>query len=212
MMKISKWLASLSDDDRDYALRRLLSHAETANREQKLFRVLVDFDFIEAKVFALPLQLLIDDYDLASRPGIEIDQETKESLKLIQSAIELAANVLSYDPAQLASQLWGRLLSFPQRKIQALLVQTQESKAQPWLRPLTANLTPPKGALLRTLSGHRDWVQAVAITPDDKIAVSASQDCTLKVWNLSSGANLHTFTGHDNWGEHPNYEISTNVR
>ena len=39
-------------------------------------------------------------------------------------------------------------------------------------------------------------VVAVAVTPDGKRAVSASEDQTLKVWDLASGRELRTLTGH----------------
>ena len=52
-------------------------------------------------------------------------------------------------------------------------------------------------ALLRTLTGHSMWhVDAVAVTPDGQRAVSASGDNTLKVWDLASGRELRTLTGH----------------
>ena len=47
---------------------------------------------------------------------------------------------------------------------------------------------------LRTLSGHSVSVDAVAVTPDGERAVSASDDQTLKVWDLSSGECIVTFT------------------
>ena len=34
------------------------------------------------------------------------------------------------------------------------------------------------------------------MTPDGQRAVSASDDHTLKVWDLASGRELHTLTGH----------------
>ncbi len=37
---------------------------------------------------------------------------------------------------------------------------------------------------------------AVAVTPDGQRAVSASTDKTLKVWDLGSGRELRTLTGH----------------
>ena len=40
--------------------------------------------------------------------------------------------------------------------------------------------------------------RAVAVTPDGRQAVSASDDRTLKVWDLASGAELRTLAGHDN--------------
>jgi WD40 repeat protein len=53
------------------------------------------------------------------------------------------------------------------------------------------NLT--TGALLDTLKGHSARVQGVAVTPDGRRAVSAS-DTTLKVWDLATGAVIATFT------------------
>jgi WD40 repeat protein len=39
----------------------------------------------------------------------------------------------------------------------------------------------------------------VAVTPDGQRAVSASDDQTLKVWELGSGRELRTLTGHSQW-------------
>ena len=36
----------------------------------------------------------------------------------------------------------------------------------------------------------------MAVTPDGQRAVSASEDQTLKVWDLDSGRELRTLTGH----------------
>jgi WD40 repeat protein len=46
---------------------------------------------------------------------------------------------------------------------------------------------------LRTLEGHSGSVKAVAVTPDGKLAVSASYDNTLKVWDLESRVSVATF-------------------
>jgi len=58
------------------------------------------------------------------------------------------------------------------------------------------SLIPLGGALIRTLSGHTDYVQAVAVTPDGSRVVSGSADNTLKVWDLDSGQLLHTLNEH----------------
>lgn len=42
-------------------------------------------------------------------------------------------------------------------------------------------------ALLRSLEGHTAYVRACAVTPDGRHVVSASDDNTLKVWDLASG-------------------------
>ena len=48
---------------------------------------------------------------------------------------------------------------------------------------------------LRTLKGHTNSVNAVAVTADGRRAVSASADQTLRLWDLKSGKEIATFTG-----------------
>ncbi|MBK8030077.1 MAG: hypothetical protein IPK17_11335 [Chloroflexi bacterium] len=52
----------------------------------------------------------------------------------------------------------------------------------------------PHPALIRTLTGHTDAVNACA--GDDRIIVSASSDNTLKVWNTETGIERFTLAGH----------------
>ncbi|MFO7030763.1 WD40 repeat domain-containing protein, partial [Limnospira fusiformis CCALA 023] len=51
-----------------------------------------------------------------------------------------------------------------------------------------------QGRELATLSGHSSVVNAVAIAPDGKRAVSASYDYTLKLWDLATGEEIASFT------------------
>ena len=44
--------------------------------------------------------------------------------------------------------------------------------------------------------GHTGWVMSVALSPDGRYLVSGSGDTTIKLWELSSGRELRTFTGH----------------
>lgn len=55
------------------------------------------------------------------------------------------------------------------------------------------------GELVRTFSGHKDWVNDVAFSPDGRTAVSGSKDRTLKLWDVESGAELLTLIGHKGW-------------
>ena len=43
--------------------------------------------------------------------------------------------------------------------------------------------------------GHSRSVNAVAISPDGKYVVSGSRDESIKVWDFSSGREIHTLTG-----------------
>jgi len=52
---------------------------------------------------------------------------------------------------------------------------------------------------LRTLKGHTNAVNAVAVTADGSRAVSASADQTLRLWDLANGQTIRTFEGHTDW-------------
>jgi len=45
-----------------------------------------------------------------------------------------------------------------------------------------------------TIEGHRDSVEAIAITPDGQHLVSAASDHTLRVWNLFTAEEITRFT------------------
>jgi WD40 repeat protein/tRNA A-37 threonylcarbamoyl transferase component Bud32 len=53
--------------------------------------------------------------------------------------------------------------------------------------------------LKTTLTGHTDRVNSVAISPDGQTLVSGSNDKTIKIWNLKTGALKTTLAGHSNW-------------
>jgi WD40 repeat protein len=54
----------------------------------------------------------------------------------------------------------------------------------------------PKPSLVRTLEGHLKGVTCVSMTPDSRRAVSGSEDDTLRVWDLETGACLRVLEGH----------------
>ena len=47
-----------------------------------------------------------------------------------------------------------------------------------------------------TLSGHNEHIYDLAVTPDSQFVISASDDMTLKVWDLTSGNEVCTLSGH----------------
>ena len=50
--------------------------------------------------------------------------------------------------------------------------------------------------LLRVMAGHAGWVRGVAVDPSNDFFVSASNDRTLKAWDLATGELRLTLTGH----------------
>ncbi|KYC40721.1 hypothetical protein WA1_24075 [Scytonema hofmannii PCC 7110] len=169
---------------------------------EKYFQFLTNFHFLADKTHHpdYGIDELIRDYDLihADPDAInnpEYDTEKVKALTLIQGALRLSAHVLCKDKTPLAGQLLGRLMLCEAPEIQVLLGMLKQQK-DPWLRPLTPSLTPPGGRLIRTLTGHSSGVNALALTPDGKRVISASDDKTLKVWNLETGSLESTLTGH----------------
>ena len=182
-------------EDEQYVLN-LPHHLDAAGMADELSELLSDFEFIEHKVSAANPQLLIEDYDLALRPG-QLEPEAKQQgLRKIQGALRMAANVLSEDPNQLPGQLLGRLLAAEESEIQSLLNQAKDWNRTPWIRPLAPILKAPGGELLHILEGHAAGINAIALTPDGTRLVSASDDRTLKVWDLQTGSLLLTLEGH----------------
>lgn len=196
MTDFSDRLKNLSPEKRRSALDTLPGDLVNTAQTARLHQLLTDFDFIQAKLAEFGVQALIEDYNLAIKSDVLLNLEQRETLELIAGALRRSAHVLEEDTTQLAGQLWGRLLSFDRPEIVALLEQAKQKQEKPWFRPLAANLTPPGGPLIRTLTGHSDSVNAVAITPDGKQAVSGSDDTTLKLWDLATGSELATLRGH----------------
>src|SRR5262245_48765159 len=49
---------------------------------------------------------------------------------------------------------------------------------------------------IRTFTGHTGEVNSVAFAPDGRTALSASDDKTLKLWDVGTGREIRAFTGH----------------
>ena len=52
------------------------------------------------------------------------------------------------------------------------------------------------GLLQRTIAGHSDSVNSVSWSPDGKLLATASNDNTVRIWNVSSGEEMAAFNGH----------------
>src|SRR5262244_3339434 len=50
--------------------------------------------------------------------------------------------------------------------------------------------------LIRTFTGHSDFVFSVALSRDGRAALSGSMDKTLVLWDLATGRVIRTFTEH----------------
>jgi len=69
--------------------------------------------------------------------------------------------------------------------------------AAAWPLPLRAQQpTGAGGQSLRTFTGHSHGVNAVALSPDGRTALSGGGDGTLKLWDVATGKELRTLSAH----------------
>jgi WD40 repeat protein len=177
--------------DEPYLWHHLAEHLADAGRTEELAALLTDFTWLQAKLDATEPNALLADYDAL--------EPLPEPHILVRKTLWMSGHVLAADITQLAAQLHGRMAGFDDPAIVALLARAAEQKTGPWLRPLHACLTPPDDPLIRTFTGHSKQVNSVAVLPDGQRALSASDDTTLKLWNLATGECLLTFEGHSRW-------------
>ncbi|XP_059577275.1 NACHT domain- and WD repeat-containing protein 1 [Alligator mississippiensis] len=163
---------------------------------------LFNYEFLLHKACAL--SVISIEEDLKAAASVE---RTLLDLNLLSETLKLSKKVLLKDPYQLASQLIGRLHQIvaadkpvapgdPKKyqHLPALLSQCQESST-PVLVPSTTCLLAPGGLLCELLPGHMDKITAVAETQKDLMVVTASQDGTLKYWDLNTGKATLTLCG-----------------
>jgi WD40 repeat protein len=181
-----RWFDLPSDEH--YLWTWLPFHLMEAGRRDELKMLLLDPAWIAAKLGVTDLPALMSDYD-----RIPDDAD----LRLVRQALTLSAHVLAQDKTQLTDQLSGRLIGFGSFGIDELLARLKQSE-QLGLRlyPETGSLTKPGSSLLATLKGHQSWVEALAPLADGHRALSASNDSTVKLWDLDAGALLRTLEGH----------------
>ncbi|MBE9187020.1 WD40 repeat domain-containing protein [Microcoleus sp. LEGE 07076] len=58
------------------------------------------------------------------------------------------------------------------------------------------------GELRYTGLGHEADITAIVISPDGQFVASASEDTTIKIWNLETGKLICTLGSHLTWGAH----------
>ncbi|NER98229.1 MAG: hypothetical protein F6J86_31120 [Symploca sp. SIO1B1] len=111
MSNLRARLAKMPYDQKRATLASLPAHLAKAVKAEQLKLLLTNFTFIEAKVSELDPQQLIEDYDLAFLPEVSLSESIKGSLKLIQGAIQLSANILIEEHHQIAGHLIGAKLA-----------------------------------------------------------------------------------------------------
>ncbi len=197
MRNFKQQLRKLPWSNQLYFLRHyIIVHCIGAEDVEQPRRLLTDFGFIEEKIEKLQsedgVNQLLNDYQST------IEKITNNDLKRILTplfnAIRLSADALTQDPEQVFSQLYSRLQNEDSADLRTLL--NSYTPSHPWLRSLSSTIISTKSPLLRTLVGHQETVLDCVISDDTKMALSASSDSTLRLWNLETGLWEDILRGH----------------
>ncbi len=160
------------------------------------YQLLSNFEFLLGKIQHpdFGIEGLINDYDwldpteAASNAARDADTET--ALQRIHLTLQLSAFVLTEDPNQLTSHLWGHLQAFNDSPvIKGLLTQAADIQPKPWLRPLFPTIQSPGKGPIRYLPGHQDPVEIFDISPDSRWVASLS-GTQLTLWDTKTVTTL----------------------
>jgi WD40 repeat protein len=172
-------------------LSELPFQLDAADDALRLGEILMSPDWMQQKVAAFGPRPLIEDYHYART----------RAQQLAGQALELATGSLARDHCQLVAQIVGRLTPdladevADATEIERLLANARALVAPPALVPRWPSFTVPGGPEIHRFEGHGDAVSAAVFSTDGRHIVSASEDGSLRQWEVGSGREIARFVG-----------------
>lgn len=173
--------------DEPYLWHFIAHHLKEAGKLDTLRGLLLDYQFLQAKLDATDVNALIADCDYLVGD---------EAVRLLKSALRMSAHVLDEHKDQLPYHLTGRLWTHRDKTDIAPLWRTAHGSTP--LELIETQAYPPMlqagGALLNTMAGHKGSVNGALKLLNGHI-LSWSDDQTLRLWK-SNGQPIAILQGH----------------
>jgi len=174
-----------------YLWDHLAHHLVAAKHGDELLTTVKSWRYLVAKTFIR--KSLAVEADLLAAEQIASDDDV---LRLLRRNFVNSGHLLNKCEKKndIEATLFSRLQHLDDLRF--LTTELERNLTRPYLVPITRLPDLPHPALVRTLSGHTEWVNSCAVSADGLTIVSASNDRTLKVWDGLSGAERFTLSGH----------------
>jgi WD40 repeat protein len=175
--------------DAGYLWQHLTYHLVGAGLSDELAALACDLRWVEAKTLLFGSSVPAE-ADLAL-----VNTTTGRTLR---RAVGQAASLL--DPIDPPHALGATLASRLDHVagLEETVLAYRATFSDPWLEPIWSLPDKPDPALVRTLAGHTGRVRGVAFSPDGRLIASASQDKTVRIWDVRNGKQ-HAKLDHVDW-------------
>jgi WD40 repeat protein len=140
---------------------------------------------------------LIAILELCPTSAADLGARLQALLRLLQrEAHNLRVGDQQSRPTLFAQQVRNRAFVLGISQLQSTAEQRLTALGRPHFRLLWTASRESRD-LIRTLTGHGDWVSAVAVSPDSRHALTGSGDHLVRLWDLRTGQLLRTIAGHE---------------
>jgi len=187
----------LSSDDLDFLMASNPDVSKSAGRKSSL---LADFDFLSAGDFNLPTPGSFD----VEQSSLKINNE-ENLLKLLENSEPERINIKVEDKMGEKERkvfLTPKNAGFPNPKFSAsdeenkyIISECEKNFVKVWQLDLK-DISSYSKVSVKYLHGHKKEVTAVVLSKDQQRVFSASEDRTIKMWHVSTGKCVKTFSGH----------------
>jgi WD40 repeat protein len=178
-----------------YLRRFMVYHLLGAKMTTEVFTLLIDPDWITHRLVAKdPVREIVRDYDLALAHKDGTDTQRKIAIE-IRDILHRQSDIFDDYPNFVRETLMARMNIGTSCDVDEYVNRLEaELFSRSALRPTPGVLRRDKAAL-KILRGHSRWLSHVVIL-DRERALSASDDHTLRLWNLTTGDTLRVLQGH----------------